>query len=143
VVEKLERPQRIKIKPEAYLDAIARRAKRLDGVISVRAQMASRYTQAVLWISFRGDHDFRVPVLLEDSVDDMRREFATRFPEIGISVNWSMVPLTRVVPVVHSYIEGDRILQELKCGHIVKGERIRKKRQCQCCAETMEQREVT
>lgn len=127
-------PKRMKVDPHKYLEAIARRAKRLAGVHRVSTQVFGRPGEkASLRVTFKGA-DWDPDPELRESVDQLRREFSAAFPEWGISVQWVKHTPTLIRRVVRSFIGNDQVIQELDCGHRVNGERIRKKRVCQCCS---------
>lgn len=128
-------PARLKPKPHEYLQAIARRARRLDGVHACRPEALGRpgFERATLWVTFEGEGWEPSPELAE-SVQELCREFSAAFTQWGIGVMWQKHVPFRVQKVVYSFIEGDRVVQELECGHRMDAGRLKVKRRCDCCS---------
>lgn len=121
--------------PFGYLEAIARRAKRLGGVHQASARVfgGPGNHQAELRIVFYGD-TYEPDPALREAIAKLRREFSSAYPEWGISDHWQCHVPTRIRRVVRSMIGNGRVIQALECGHRVDGERLRKYRVCECCS---------
>lgn len=119
---------------DQYLSAIARRVKALDGVRDCRAELRQRQYRAHLTVTPEATGFNAASDELKASINALRGEFSAAFPDYGIGVVWKMRSLTRIKKVERTVISGGYVVQQLECGHNVKGERIRCKRQCQECA---------
>ena len=133
-------PLRITVGPHGYLEAIVRRARRVTNVHRVRGHCYQPHgaRQAVLRITYKNGDPRDPDPDTRESIDRLRREFSSAFPEWWISVEWSQHDPYRVKPVEKSQIVDGWVIQTLACGHRVKGEKLRSKRICGCCSAEAE-----
>lgn len=129
--------RRFKADPHAYLQAIARRAKRIEGVYSV-GKLNVAHDKAWFTVVYSAA-SWTPPDEVRHAIDELRREFSAAFPSWGINVLYSRHIGVRVRRVVRTWIAEGRVKQELDCGHEVDAGRVRTKRQCECCSREVRQ----
>ena len=124
----------VRIKPSAYAEAIARRINSLDGVHSAKLDYYNpRFSQVRVRAVFYGKGHSPSDELAAEA-RELQREFSVAFPDWGISIQWLQHAGTKVKKVERTFIADGYVHQELECGHRVRGEKIRKRRQCPCCS---------
>ncbi len=133
----MARPRKLRKNPLAYADAIEKRISKVEGVHRTSKMYLGRQRHVSLVVTYHAapDGEDGPDPLLENRVDDLRREFSTAFPEWGISIEWRLHLPVRIRPVVDVQIVDGYLVYKLTCGHYVKGERIKVKRRCECCTE--------